>query len=135
MHVGACQPLDSSWLSWESSRSCRYMPGIFKAASPRFAYLFLKHNPRSAWIALGSIALAFSGVEAMSADMGHFSRASISVSFSTCACHPLPQLIALSLSIFCVAKLISWPNLASTCSQSHGIPKILLFFKQFWRRW
>ncbi len=67
------------------------MPGVFKAASPHFAYLFFMHNPKEGWIALGSIALSFSGVEAMSADMGHFSRSSITVPSAPKALSPITQ--------------------------------------------
>jgi len=52
-------------------------PQILKALSPSYAITFLVEHGGVAFIALGSVALAVTGAEALYADMGHFGRAPI----------------------------------------------------------
>lgn len=52
-------------------------PQILKALSPSYAITFLFEHGGVAFIALGSVALAVTGAEALYADMGHFGRAPI----------------------------------------------------------
>ncbi|KAK9863712.1 hypothetical protein WJX84_004706 [Apatococcus fuscideae] len=92
----------------------RYMPGVFKAASPHFAYLFFMHNPKEGWIALGSIALSFSGVEAMSADMGHFSRSSITLA-ALGFVYPSLLLIYFGFGAFLATHTDQFANAYYTC--------------------
>lgn len=58
---------------------CRHMPSILKAISPHYGVRFFVGSPRAAWVSLGGIVLCISGSEAISADLGHFSRRAISV--------------------------------------------------------
>lgn len=56
-------------------------PGILWALSPTYAVAFLINGPEQAFLALGSIVLAMTGAEALYADMGHFGRNPIRMSW------------------------------------------------------
>ena len=49
-------------------------PEILAAVNPLWAARFVMHDPKLAFLALGSIVLALTGAEALYADMGHFGR-------------------------------------------------------------
>jgi KUP system potassium uptake protein len=49
-------------------------PQILVALNPWHAIVFLGHSPLIAFIALGAVVLAFTGAEALYADMGHFGK-------------------------------------------------------------
>jgi KUP system potassium uptake protein len=50
---------------------------VLKAFSPYFAGHYLVVNKTDGWKSLGGILLAFTGVEAMFADLGAFSKKSV----------------------------------------------------------
>jgi KUP system potassium uptake protein len=52
-------------------------PEVLKALSPTYAYDFLFHSGSTGFFSLTAVVLAFTGVEALYADMGHFGRRSI----------------------------------------------------------
>jgi KUP system potassium uptake protein len=52
-------------------------PEVLKALSPSYAFDFLVHGEPTGFFALTSVVLAFTGVEALYADMGHFGRGPI----------------------------------------------------------
>ena len=56
-------------------------PGILWALSPSWAIDFFLSDPLPAFLALGSVVLAVTGAEALYADMGHFGRNPIRVSW------------------------------------------------------
>jgi KUP system potassium uptake protein len=56
-------------------------PEVLKALSPSYAYDFLFHSGSSGFFSLTAVVLAFTGVEALYADMGHFGRAAITRSW------------------------------------------------------
>jgi len=56
-------------------------PGILWALSPFYALDFFAIDPVRAFLALGSVVLAVTGAEALYADMGHFGRNPIRVSW------------------------------------------------------
>jgi len=56
-------------------------PGIFEALNPLLAIEFFVHDKWAAFLALGSVVLAVTGAEALYADMGHFGRNPIRVSW------------------------------------------------------
>lgn len=58
-------------------------PEVLKAISPSYGWEFFFHEPRKAFIALGSIFLVVTGGEALYADMGHFGRRPIQLSWYT----------------------------------------------------
>ena len=56
-------------------------PGILFALNPYWAVMFFVTDPLPAFLALGSVVLAVTGAEALYADMGHFGRNPIRVSW------------------------------------------------------
>ncbi len=56
-------------------------PRIVAALSPHWAVLFFVADPVLAFLALGSVVLAVTGAEALYADMGHFGRKPIAISW------------------------------------------------------
>ncbi|MDG2532112.1 potassium transporter Kup [Sphingomonas sp. HITSZ_GF] len=56
-------------------------PEILWALDPRYAVHFFALDPLLAFLALGSVVLAVTGAEALYADMGHFGRKAIMVSW------------------------------------------------------
>lgn len=59
----------------------RYDYTVLKAFSPYFAGAYLMRNGYSGWRSLGGLLLAFTGVEALFADLGAFSRRAIQISW------------------------------------------------------
>jgi KUP system potassium uptake protein len=60
-------------------------PGILVAVNPWHALKFFIDNRGTAFLALGAIVLAFTGAEALYADMGHFGRTPIRLAWSAVA--------------------------------------------------
>ncbi|KAK9367917.1 potassium transporter-domain-containing protein [Lipomyces kononenkoae] len=60
---------------------------VLKAFSPYFAGSYLVRNKEQGWRSLGGLLLAFTGVEALFADLGAFSRTAINVSW-LCLVYP-----------------------------------------------
>ncbi|MEG3150375.1 potassium transporter Kup [Sphingomonas sp. ZT3P38] len=58
-----------------------HTPEILSAFSPHYAVRFFMLDPIRAFLALGSVVLAVTGAEALYADMGHFGRNPIRVSW------------------------------------------------------
>ena len=56
-------------------------PAILWALSPHYALAFFASEPMRAFLGLGSVVLAVTGAEALYADMGHFGRNPIKVSW------------------------------------------------------
>ncbi len=56
-------------------------PDVLKAFSPHYAAEFFLIDPVRAFLALGSVVLAVTGAEALYADMGHFGRKPIGLSW------------------------------------------------------
>ncbi len=56
-------------------------PEVLWALSPHYAVQFFLIDPERAFLALGSVVLAVTGAEALYADMGHFGRRPIGVSW------------------------------------------------------
>jgi KUP system potassium uptake protein len=56
-------------------------PEIVGILNPMWAVKFFAYNPKLAFLALGSVFLAVTGAEALYADMGHFGRKAINVSW------------------------------------------------------
>ncbi|KAL7229900.1 hypothetical protein ACSBR2_008453 [Camellia fascicularis] len=61
----------------------KYYPPILKALSPQYVFIFFSRNGRSGWTVLGAIFLCTTGGEAMFADLGHFNKRAIQLSFSS----------------------------------------------------
>jgi KUP system potassium uptake protein len=56
-------------------------PGVLRALSPTYAVAFFADHGSTAFLALGSVVLAVTGAEALYADMGHFGRGPIRLSW------------------------------------------------------
>jgi KUP system potassium uptake protein len=56
-------------------------PGVLVAVNPYYAYAFFAAAPLHAFLAMGSVVLAVTGAEALYADMGHFGRRPITLSW------------------------------------------------------
>ncbi|KPM46354.1 Potassium transporter 5 [Neonectria ditissima] len=54
---------------------------VLKAFSPHYAFTYLVRNGYEGWKSLGGLLLAFTGVEALFADLGAFSRRAIQISW------------------------------------------------------
>ncbi|MGN6057965.1 MAG: KUP/HAK/KT family potassium transporter, partial [Sphingomicrobium sp.] len=64
-------------------------PEIVGILNPAWAVRFFVYNPKLAFLALGSVFLAVTGAEALYADMGHFGRKAINLSWLTLVYHCL----------------------------------------------
>ncbi|MFC3175078.1 potassium transporter Kup [Novosphingobium bradum] len=56
-------------------------PEVLGIVSPTWAFAFFHHEPRLAFLAMGSVFLAVTGAETLYADMGHFGRKAIGLSW------------------------------------------------------
>lgn len=56
-------------------------PGVLAALNPYHAFVFMARNKGLAFIALGAVVLAFTGAEALYADMGHFGKRPIRIAW------------------------------------------------------
>jgi len=68
----------------------KYDAGVFKAFNPGYGFEFLVRNREQGWRMLGGVLLAFTGVEALFADLGAFSRRAIQLSW---LCYTFPCLL------------------------------------------
>ena len=59
----------------------RYDHTVLKAFSPQFAFDFFRRNKEEGWRMLGGLLLAFTGVEALFADLGAFSKRAVQLSW------------------------------------------------------
>jgi KUP system potassium uptake protein len=57
-------------------------PVVLQALNPMYAFRFMVGNGWLAFVALGAIVLAFTGAEALYADLGHFGKAPIRLAWS-----------------------------------------------------
>ncbi|RDS79649.1 potassium transporter Kup [Dyella monticola] len=65
-------------------------PGVFRAANPQYAVLYMAHNGFKGFASLGAIVLVLTGAEALYADIGHFGTKPIRLSW---LCLALPALL------------------------------------------
>ncbi|KAG8079007.1 hypothetical protein GUJ93_ZPchr0007g4506 [Zizania palustris] len=84
-------------------------PRIYQALSPYYIVKFFKTTGRDGWIALGGILLSMTGSEAMFADLGHFTSASVRGS---------PSCLAISC---CSSRVESVADLRSKASASLSV--------------
>jgi KUP system potassium uptake protein len=81
----AFSPIVIIWLGFNAVfgiyNLVNYDAGVFKAFNPGYAFLFLIHHGEEGWRRLGGILLAFTGLEALFADLGAFSRRAVQISW------------------------------------------------------
>lgn len=70
--------LSLSWMGWESLIQT---PEVIQALHPKFGIQFFIHHGLHGFLALGAVVLAVTGAEALYADMGHFGRKPIQLSW------------------------------------------------------
>ncbi len=56
-------------------------PSVLRALNPYYAYKFLSCHGTASFLVLGSVLLAFTGAEALYADVGHFGRKAIRIAW------------------------------------------------------
>jgi KUP system potassium uptake protein len=61
--------------------SIAHHPGVVAALDPRYAVRFMAHSGRAGFMVLGGVFLCITGGEALYADMGHFGKGPIRVSW------------------------------------------------------
>jgi KUP system potassium uptake protein len=87
-------PIVIIWLSFNAGfgiyNLIMFDHSVLKAFSPVFAFKFFIRNKTQGWRMLGGVLLAFTGVEALFADLGAFSRKAIQLSWM---CYTFPCLL------------------------------------------
>jgi KUP system potassium uptake protein len=90
----AFSPIVIIWLGFNAAfgiyNLAKYDAGVFQAFNPGLAFEFLIRNKTDGWRMLGGTLLAFTGVEALFADLGAFSRRAIQISW---LCYTFPCLL------------------------------------------
>jgi KUP system potassium uptake protein len=90
----AFAPIIIIWLGFNAAfgiyNLTKYDAGVFIAFNPGEAFMYLIRHREEGWRSLGGILLAFTGVEALFADLGAFSRAAIQLSW---LCYTFPCLL------------------------------------------
>ncbi|KAB5570738.1 potassium transporter-domain-containing protein [Coniochaeta sp. 2T2.1] len=84
-------PIVTVWLLFNFSSGIynlvKFDHTVLKAFSPAFAFSYFTRNGHEGWKSLGGILLAFTGVEALFADLGAFSKRAVQVSW-LCMAYP-----------------------------------------------
>ncbi|SDS93602.1 KUP system potassium uptake protein [Nocardioides scoriae] len=62
--------------------SIAHHPGVLQALSPHWIVRYVATEPLTAFLSLGAVVLAFTGAEALYADLGHFGREAIARAWS-----------------------------------------------------
>jgi KUP system potassium uptake protein len=87
-------PIVIIWLAFNASfgiyNLVKFDHTVLKAFNPAYAFEFLIRNKTEGWRQLGGVLLAFTGVEALFADLGAFSRHAIQLSW---LCYTFPCLL------------------------------------------
>lgn len=90
----AFAPIITIWLGFNAVfgiyNLANYDASVFKAFNPGYAFEFLIREKERGWRMLGGVLLAFTGVEALFADLGAFSRRAIQLSW---LCYIFPCLL------------------------------------------
>merc|ERR1711939_1099204 len=90
----AFAPIVIIWLAFNAVfgiyNLAKYDASVFKAFNPGYAFKFLIRHGEHGWRQLGGILLAFTGVEALFADLGAFSRRAVQFSW---LCYTFPCLL------------------------------------------
>ncbi|KAJ5771551.1 potassium transporter [Penicillium odoratum] len=90
----AFSPIIIIWLGFNAAfgiyNLVKYDASVFEAFNPGLGFEFLIRNGEKGWRMLGGVLLAFTGVEALFADLGAFSRHAIQISW---LCYTFPCLL------------------------------------------
>ena len=92
--AGGFAPIVIIWLGFNAAfgiyNLVHFDHSVLKAFDPGYAFDFLIRNKTDGWKMLGGVLLAFTGVEALFADLGAFSRRAIQISW---LCYTFPCLL------------------------------------------
>ena len=92
--AGAFAPIVIIWLAFNAAfgiyNLVQFDHSVLKAFDPGFAFKFLIRHKTEGWKMLGGVLLAFTGVEALFADLGAFSMRAIQISW---LCYTFPCLL------------------------------------------
>jgi KUP system potassium uptake protein len=92
--ASAFAPIVIIWLGFNAAfgiyNLVKFDHSVLKAFNPALAFEYLIRNKTDGWRSLGGILLAFTGVEALFADLGAFSRQAIQLSW---LCYAFPCLL------------------------------------------
>jgi KUP system potassium uptake protein len=92
--AGAFAPIIIIWLAFNAAfgiyNLVRFDHSVLKAFDPGLAFEFLIRHKTDGWKMLGGVLLAFTGVEALFADLGAFSMRAIQISW---LCYTFPCLL------------------------------------------
>ncbi|KAI1259324.1 potassium transporter [Xylariaceae sp. FL1019] len=106
-------PIVIVWLAFNASfgiyNLVKYDHSVLKAFSPYYAIHFFIRGKTAAWKQLGGILLAFTGVEALFADLGAFSMRAIQISWLG-YCYPALLLAYVGQAAFISAHPEAWSN-------------------------
>ena len=80
---------------------------VLRAFSPYFAGRYLVRNKGDGWRSLGGLLLAFTGVEALFADLGAFSKRAIQISW---LCFAFPCLLLACTSSNLILRSLTYKN-------------------------
>ena len=90
----AFSPIVLIWLAFNAVfgiyNLAKHDASVLKAFSPSYAFEFLIRNGETGWRMLGGVLLAFTGLEALFADLGAFSRRAVQLSW---LCYTFPCLL------------------------------------------
>ncbi len=103
-------------------------PSVLGAISPTYAIYFLTHHGLTGFLVMGAVFLTVTGAEALTADMGHFGRGPIQLSWFGLA---LPML---ALNYFGQAALASKALTAATAAGT-ALPNADWFFLMAPHQW
>ncbi|UAL12139.1 potassium transporter Kup [Caulobacter segnis] len=103
-------------------------PSVLGAISPTYAVYFLTHHGLTGFLVMGAVFLTVTGAEALTADMGHFGRGPIQLSWFALA---LPML---ALNYFGQAALAS-KALAVAEASGNALPNADWFFLMAPHQW
>jgi KUP system potassium uptake protein len=84
------QPFGTTKIAGAFAPIVKFDDSVLKAFNPGFAFKFLIRHKTDGWRKLGGILLAFTGVEALFADLGAFSMKAIQISW---LCYTFPCLL------------------------------------------
>ena len=90
----AFAPIIIIWLAFNAAfgiyNLVKFDAGVFRAFNPGYGFEFLIRHKEEGWRQLGGVLLAFTGVEALFADLGAFSRRAVQLSW---LCYTFPCLL------------------------------------------
>lgn len=92
-------PIVITWLGFNAGfgiyNLSKFDYTVLRAFNPSYAFEFMIRNKTDGWKMLGGVLLAFTGVEALFADLGAFSRHAIQLSW---LCYTFPCLVSKSFN-------------------------------------